>query len=124
VAHRIVDRHAGRVVKTTGDGILATFDGPLRAVRCALALRDDLRSLGLEIRAGLHVGEIEVHRDDVAGLAVHIAARIEALAEDGEILVSRTLPDLVVGSGLTFVDRGSHTLKGVPGEWQLFRVEA
>jgi class 3 adenylate cyclase len=123
-ARETVGRSGGRLVKSTGDGIVATFDTPLRAIRCALALRDTLRGLGLEIRAGLHVGEIEIHADDIAGLAVHIAARIEALAGSGEVLVSRTLPDLVVGSGMTFVDRGTHTLKGVPGEWQLFAVEA
>jgi class 3 adenylate cyclase len=123
-ARETVGRSGGRLVKSTGDGIVATFDTPLRAIRCAVALRDTLRGLGLEIRAGLHVGEIEIHADDIAGLAVHIAARIEALAGSGEVLVSRTLPDLVVGSSMTFVDRGTHTLKGVPGEWQLFAVEA
>jgi class 3 adenylate cyclase len=118
-----VARYGGREVKTTGDGIIATFDSPLRAIRCALGMRDALRDLGLTIRAGLHIGEIEIQREDIAGLAVHIAARIEALASSGEILVSRTLPDLVVGSGLRFVERGSHELKGVPGTWQLFSVE-
>jgi class 3 adenylate cyclase len=122
-ARELLARYGGREVKTTGDGIVATFDAPLRAIRCALAMRDALLGLGLEIRAGLHVGEIEVQRDDIAGLAVHIAARIEALAASGEVLVSRTLPDLVVGSGLRFVERGSHALRGVPGDWQLFSVE-
>ena len=123
-AREVLARYGGREVKTTGDGIVATFDAPLRGIRCALVLRDALQDLGLGIRAGLHVGEIEVQSDDIAGLAVHIAARIEALATTGEVLVSRTLPDLVVGSGLRFVDRGSHPLKGVPGEWQVFAVEA
>ena len=120
----LVARYGGREVKTTGDGIVATFEAPLRAIRCAIAVRDALRGLGLEIRAGLHVGEIELQGDDIAGLAVHIAARIEASASSGEIFVSRTLPDLVVGSGLRFDDRGMHVLKGVPGEWHLFSVEA
>ena len=123
-AREVLARHGGRWVKTTGDGVVATFDAPLRAVRCALALGDALRTLGLEIRAGLHVGEIELHGDDIAGLAVHIAARIEAVASPGEVLVSRTLPDLVVGSGVRFVERGTHALKGVPGDWQLYAVES
>jgi class 3 adenylate cyclase len=119
---RQIERFGGRVVKTTGDGVLATFDGPARAVRCALAIRDELGALGLEMRAGLHTGEIEVLPDDIAGLAVHIGARISALATAGEILVSSTVKDLTVGSGLGFEDRGSHDLKGVPGEWRLFEV--
>jgi class 3 adenylate cyclase len=122
-AREVLARHGGWWVKTTGDGVVATFDAPLRAIRCALAMQDALRISGLEIRAGLHVGEIERHGDDIAGLAVHIAARIEALAAGGEVLVSRTLPDLVVGSGLRFLERGTHALKGVPGAWQLFAVE-
>ena len=93
-------------------------------IRCAIVIRDALRGLGLEIRAGLHTGEIAVQDGDIAGLAVHLAARVEALAASGEVLVSRTLRDLVVGSGLTFTDRGSHVLKGVPDEWQLFAVDA
>jgi class 3 adenylate cyclase len=107
-------------VKTTGDGFLATFDGPARAVRCAIALRDAVRELDLEIRAGLHTGEIEVQADDISGLAVHIGARIASLADQSEVLVSGTVKDLVVGSGITFEDRGLHVLKGVPGEWRLF----
>ena len=119
---RQIERFGGREVKTTGDGALATFDGPARAVRCALAIRDEVGALGLEVRAGLHTGEIEVQPDDIAGLAVHIGARISALANPGEILVSSTVKDLTVGSGLGFEDRGSHDLKGVPGEWRLFAV--
>ena len=109
-------------MKTTGDGLLATFDGPARAVRCAAAIRDDLAELGLRIRAGLHTGEIELQPDDIAGLAVHIGARIMALAGAGEILASSTVMDLVVGSGIEFDDRGARELKGVPGEWRLFAV--
>jgi class 3 adenylate cyclase len=122
VAHRLIERFGGRTIKTVGDGLLATFDGPARAVRCALALREEVRDLGLDIRAGLHTGEIELQADDIAGLAVHIGARISALAGAGEVLVSGTVKDLVIGSGLVFEDRGSHALKGVPGEWRLFLV--
>jgi class 3 adenylate cyclase len=117
-------RHGGQEVKTTGDGFLATFDGPARAIRCAIGIRDAMRDLDLEIRAGLHTGEIELQGDDIAGLAVHIGARVAALAGSGEILVSSTVHDLVVGSGVAFIDRGSHVLKGVPGEWHLFAVGA
>jgi class 3 adenylate cyclase len=121
-ARRLLDRFGGHEVKTVGDGILATFDGPARAIRCAVALRDAIEELGLEMRAGLHTGEIEVQVDDIGGLAVHIGARIASLASPGEVLVSGTVKDLVVGSELAFEDRGSHTLKGVPGEWRLFAV--
>jgi class 3 adenylate cyclase len=117
-------RYSGREIGTTGDGFLALFDGPARGVRCALALADALQPLGLEVRAGLHTGEVELAGDDVRGLAVHIGARIAALADAGEVLVSRTVRDLVVGSGLTFQDRGNHILKGVPDEWQLFAARA
>jgi pimeloyl-ACP methyl ester carboxylesterase len=120
---RQLDRFQGREVKTTGDGFLATFDGPARAIRCAVAIRDAVRSLELEIRAGLHTGEVEISGDDIAGVAVHISARVAAAAGAGEVLVSRTVVDLVAGSGLTFTDRGEHSLKGVPGEWRLFAVE-
>jgi len=113
-------RYAGREIDTAGDGFLAIFDGPARGVRCAIAVAEALRPLGLEVRAGLHTGEIELAGDDVRGLAVHVGARIAALAGPGEVLVSRTVKDLVVGSGLTFQDRGTHVLKGVPDEWQLF----
>jgi class 3 adenylate cyclase len=119
-----VERFRGRFVRSTGDGVLATFDGPGRAVRCACALRDAVRSLGLEIRAGLHSGEIELRGDDVAGMAVHIGARVSALAAAGEVLVSRTVTDLVAGSGIEFEDRGEHELKGVPGSWHLYSVVA
>ena len=115
-----IGRFRGREVATSGDGFLATFDGPARAVQCALVAGDALRPLGLEIRAGLHTGEIEVVGDDISGIAVHIAARIASKAGAGEVLVSATVKDLVAGSGLRFQDRGSHTLKGVPQEWRLF----
>jgi class 3 adenylate cyclase len=124
VVRRQLERFGGREIKVVGDGFLATFDGPARAVRCAIAIRNEVRELGLEIRAGIHVGEIEVLPDDIAGLAVHLGARVSALAGPGEVLVSSTVKDLVVGSGLAFDDRGSHVLKGVPGEWRLFAVDA
>jgi class 3 adenylate cyclase len=123
LAHREVHRHRGLLEHFTGDGVVATFDGPARAVRCALALRDRVHALGVRIRAGLHTGEIERRGDDVAGIGVHIAARVMALAEGDEVLVSRTVKDLVAGSGLEFHDRGSHQLKGVPEAWDLFRAE-
>jgi class 3 adenylate cyclase len=122
LVRRQLDRYGGHEVKVVGDGFLATFDGPARAVRCALAIRDGVRDLGLEIRAGIHVGEIEVLADDVAGLAVHLGARVSALAGSGEVFVSSTVKDLVVGSGIEFEDLGTHVLKGVPGEWRLFAV--
>jgi class 3 adenylate cyclase len=121
--HRHLDRFRGRAVKSTGDGFLATFDGPARAMRCACAIRDSARSLGLEIRAGLHTGEIEIRSDDIAGIAVHTAARVESMAQPGEVLVSSAIPPLVAGSGLHFVNKGEHSLKGVPGSWTLFAVE-
>ena len=113
----------GREVKTVGDGFLATFDGPARAIRCACAIRDAVRPLGIEIRAGLHTGECELMGDDVGGIAVHIGARVAAGAAPGEVLVSSTVKDLVAGSGLRFADRGAHTLHGVPGEWRLCAVD-
>ncbi|HEX5038902.1 MAG TPA: adenylate/guanylate cyclase domain-containing protein [Candidatus Limnocylindria bacterium] len=124
VARRQISRYQGRLVKSTGDGLLATFDGPARAIQAATAIRDAAHRLGLEIRAGLHTGEIERHGDDVIGLGVHIAARVLAMAEPGEVLVSRTVRDLVAGSGIGFTDRGTHRLKGVPDEWQLFGTDA
>jgi class 3 adenylate cyclase len=110
----------GKLVKTTGDGVLATFDGPARATRCAAAIAESVQRIGLDVRAGLHTGEVELRGDDVGGIAVHIAARVAGLAAPGEVLVSRTVRDLVVGSGLTFADRGEHRLKGVPDAWQIF----
>jgi class 3 adenylate cyclase len=124
LARRQVERYGGQLVDTTGDGLLATFDGPLRGIRCAIALRDAVRRIGLTIRAGLHTGEIERNRDDVTGLGVHIAARVQALAQPNEVLVSRTVKDLVAGAALKFADRGSHELKGVQDSWELYAVEA
>ena len=106
-----------------GDGFLATFDGPARAIRAATAARDAVRALEVEIRAGLHTGELEVMNGDIGGIAVNIGARVGALAKAGEVLVSRTVTDLVAGSGIEFDDRGTHALKGVPGEWQLYAVK-
>jgi class 3 adenylate cyclase len=118
-----LERFRGRAVKTTGDGVLATFDGPARAIRCAQATSDVVRTrLGLELRAGLHTGEIEVIGEDVGGIAVHIGARVSALAGPSEVLVSGTVKDLVVGSDIEFEDRGARPLKGVPGEWRLYAV--
>jgi class 3 adenylate cyclase len=120
-----VQRYRGRVVKSLGDGALAVFDGPSRAISSAAAIRDGVRELGLEVRAGLHTGECELMSDnDVGGLAVHIGARISALAAPGEILVSTTVRDLIVGSDQRLADRGEHDLKGVPGTWRIFAVEA
>jgi pimeloyl-ACP methyl ester carboxylesterase len=122
LVRRELERHRGREVATAGDGFLATFDGPVRAIRCALAVREAVRRLGLEIRAGIHTGEIELLDGDVGGIGVHIAARVAAAAEAGEVVVSRTVTDLVAGSAIEFEDRGLRTLKGVPGEWRLFGV--
>src|SRR5262249_4856523 len=123
IVRQELERHRGREIKTVGDGFLATFDGPARAIRCACAIRDELRSLGIEIRAGLHTGECELLNDDVGGIAVHIGARVVATAAPAEVLVSSTVKDLVAGSGLRFVDRGVRSLQGGPGEWRLFAVE-
>jgi class 3 adenylate cyclase len=120
LAGRLVEQFHGRLVKTTGDGILATFDGPGRAIRCAAALRDELAGIGLAIRAGLHTGEIELRDGDVGGIAVHIAARVMAAAGPGQILASRTVRDLVAGSDIAMDDLGTQQLKGVEGAWQLF----
>jgi class 3 adenylate cyclase len=122
VVRRELARLRGNEVNTTGDGFLATFDGPARAIRCAISIREELRKLGIEIRVGLHTGECELLGDDIGGVAVHIAARVEARAMPGEVLVSSTVKDLVVGSGLQFEDRGTHILKGIPDEWRLFVV--
>ena len=122
LARQLVEEFGGQLVKTTGDGILATFDGPGRGIRCAAALRGELRGIGLQIRVGLHTGEVEQRDSDVGGIAVHIAARVMALAGPGEILTSRTVRDLVVGSDIALSDCGVHPLKGVEGSWQLFTV--
>jgi class 3 adenylate cyclase len=114
--------YRGREISTAGDGFLAAFDGPARAIRCAGAIRDGLRPLNLEVRCGLHTGECEVVDNDLAGIAVHIGARVAALADPGEVLASQTVRDLVAGSGLAFEERGTHKLKGVPDEWRLFRA--
>jgi class 3 adenylate cyclase len=125
--HRILraslDRYAGKEVHTAGDGFLATFDSPRRAIECARAAGESIRAIGLEIRAGVHTGEVELSGGDVQGIAVHIGARIAALADAGEVFVSSTVKDLVAGSGMEFEDRGIHSLKGVPGEWRLFAVQ-
>lgn len=123
VIGREVARHRGRAVKSTGDGVLATFDGPARAIRAANAIGEQVRDLGIEIRAGLHTGECEVIGNDVGGMAVHIGARVMGHAGPGEVLVSSTVKDLVVGSGIDFAERGEHELRGVPGQWRLFSVE-
>jgi class 3 adenylate cyclase len=112
----------GRVVKMIGDGVLATFDAPAEAVRCGASVRREVETLGLDVRAGAHTGEVELRGDDLAGIAVHIGQRISALAAPGEVLVSRTVTELVAGSGLRFADRGEHELKGVPGRWTLFAL--
>jgi class 3 adenylate cyclase/alpha-beta hydrolase superfamily lysophospholipase len=122
IVQRQVEHFRGRYVKHTGDGFLATFDGPGRAIKCAQATNAALSRLGIEMRTGLHAGEVELRGDDVGGIAVHIGARVMSLAGGGEVLVSSTVKDLVVGSGLKFDDRGEHELKGVPGEWRLFAV--
>lgn len=127
VLRRELERFRGREVKTLGDGMLATFDGPARAIRCGQAMIDAVRPLGIEIRVGLHTGEIELvggsDQPDVAGIAVHIAARVGAKAGTGEVLVSGTVKDLVAGSGIVFADRGEHVLKGIPDQWRLYAVE-
>jgi class 3 adenylate cyclase len=117
-----LDRYRGKDIATTGDGFVATFDGPARAVRCAWEIAAAVRSLGIEIRAGLHTGEVEIQGGQIAGIAVHIAARVMALAGERTVLASGTVKDLVVGSPIRFADRGSHSLKGVPGEWRIFQV--
>jgi class 3 adenylate cyclase len=117
-----IEQFGGRLVNTTGDGHLGTFDGPGKAIRCACSLIETVRPLGIQLRAGLHTGEVEVRGNDVGGIAVHIGARVASLAGPSEVLVSRTVTDLVAGSGIEFDKRGAHTLKGVPGEWHLFSV--
>jgi class 3 adenylate cyclase len=122
IVRRELDRHGGREIKTVGDGFLATFDGPARAVRCAEAITEAVRALDIEVRAGVHTGETELLGEDIGGMAVHIGARVVARAGPGEVLVTRTVRDLVAGSGIAFDDRGKYELKGVPGEWDLLAV--
>jgi class 3 adenylate cyclase len=122
IVRRQLSVHRGREVKTMGDGFLATFDGPARAIRCAGAIRDELSGIDLRVRSGIHTGEVELVGEDVSGMAVNIGARIGAVADAGEVLVSSTVRELVVGSGLDFGERGVHTLKGAPGEWSLFEA--
>jgi class 3 adenylate cyclase len=117
-----IERHRGRFIDAAGDGIFATFDGPARAVRCAMAIMSSIEDLGIRIRAGVHTGEVELDGDNVRGIAVHVGARVSSLARPSEILVSQTVRDLVAGSGLAFEDAGEHELKGVPDRWQLYRV--
>jgi class 3 adenylate cyclase len=118
-----LERFRGREIKTTGDGFLATFDGPGRAVRCACAIRDAVQAIGINVHVGLHTGEIELRGDDIGGIAVHTAQRVMALAQPNEVLVSRTVADLIAGSGIPVADRGTHTLKGVSDQWRLFAVD-
>jgi class 3 adenylate cyclase/pimeloyl-ACP methyl ester carboxylesterase len=120
----LLERWQGRLVKATGDGLLATFDGPARAIRCASQMCSRLSSLGLEIRCGLHTGEVEVRGDDLGGIAVHIGARVMELAQPGEILVSGSIPPLIAGSGVNFEEKGSHSLKGVDGQWPVYAVSS
>jgi class 3 adenylate cyclase len=122
IARRAIERHRGRFLESTGDGILATLDGPALAIRCANAMGEELRSIGIEIRAGVHTGEVELVDAGVRGMTVHIGARVAALAGPGEILASETVKDLAAGSGLVFEDAGVHALKGVPDRWRLYRV--
>jgi class 3 adenylate cyclase len=122
IVRRQLARFRGHEVNIAGDGFLATFDGPGRAIRCAVSICREVRSLGIDVRAGLHSGECQVEDSKVEGIAVHIGSRVAATAKPGEVLVSSTVKDLVVGSGIAFEDRGMHALKGVPGEWHLFAV--
>ena len=122
LTRRLVEEFGGRLVKTTGDGILATFEGPGRAIHCAAALREELAGIGVQLRAGLHTGEVELRDNDVGGIAVHIAARVMAAAGPGKILVSRTVRNLVAGSDVSLEGRGMYLLKGIDGDWQLLAV--
>jgi class 3 adenylate cyclase len=124
LVRQLLHRYQGRAVKTLGDGFPATFDGPERAVQCANELTQEVARVGVTIRAGIHTGEIEVMGDDIAGLAVHLASRVAAVAGPGEVLVTSTVRELVMGSTLRFSDLGRRALKGVPGEWQLLMVES
>jgi class 3 adenylate cyclase len=121
---RELERHRGRKIKSTGDGVLATFDGPARGVRCAAAIGESMAALGLGVRSGLHTGEVELLGDDIGGIAVHLAARVAGMAGAGEVLVSGVVKDLVAGSGLKFRDRGVHALKGLPEDVHIYAVEA
>ena len=120
LAKEVIEKHRGTLIKSTGDGILATFDGPGRGVRCAIAFRNTSEQIGLALRAGLHTGEIEIRGRDIGGIAVHAAARVMEHSNANEVLVSRVVTDLVAGAGLKFSDRGSHEFKGLPGRWDLF----
>jgi class 3 adenylate cyclase len=120
IVRREVHRHGGLVVQFVGDGTLSTFDGPAQAIDCAFALTDAVSALGIEIRSGVHSGEIELRGDDIGGIAVHIGARVAARAAANEVLVSQTVTDLATGSGIGFQSRGAHELKGVPGSWRLY----
>ena len=122
ISRGVVDQHGGRIIRLTGDGVLATFDGPGRAVQCARSLREALRTLAIDIRVGIHTGEIEVRADDIGGIAVHVASRVTDHADAGEIWVSGAVPLLMVGSNVEFEPRGEWQLKGVPGKWQLLTV--
>jgi class 3 adenylate cyclase len=124
VVRRETTRFRGRIIDTAGDGVLATFDGPARAIRCAAAIREGANALGLQVRSGLHTGECEKAGDKFAGIALHIGARVAATAEPDETLVTSTVKDLVAGSDLRFEDRGAHALKGVSGTWDLFAVQS
>jgi DNA-binding NarL/FixJ family response regulator len=122
LVRRLIGEHGGREIKTTGDGFLALFDAPARAIRCAMSIRDELRAVGVEVRIGLHSGEVELRGNDVGGIAVNIGARVAASGSAGDVVVSSTVRDLVAGSGIEFDDRGQHPLKGVPDAWRLFAV--
>jgi class 3 adenylate cyclase len=124
LGRQIIDQHRGLLVKTTGDGVLATFDGPARAVRCALAFAAAARDIGVPLRAALHTGEVELRGNDIGGIAVHTAARVLSHSQSGEVLVSRVVTDLVAGAGLRFAERGSHELKGLPGRFELYAAGA
>ncbi len=124
LAKQVVAKHRGALIKTTGDVILATFDGPARAVRCALAFGTATKQIGLPVRAGIHTGEIEMRGSDIGGIAVHAAARVMAQCQSSEVLVSRVVTDLVAGAGLKFSERGAYELKGLPGRWDLFAAAA
>jgi class 3 adenylate cyclase len=124
LAKEVIEKHRGTLIKSTGDGILATFDGPGRAVGCALAFRNTSEQIGLALRVGLHTGEIEIRGRDIGGIAVHAAARVMGQSNANEVLVSRVVTDLVAGAGLKFSDRGSYELKGLPGRWDLFAASS